>query len=343
MNAIELSFVIPVYNGAATIKRVVGEILANFAAHSLEVILVNDGSKDDTEGVCRGLVEAFPRTVIFLQLSRNFSEHNAVLAGLNCAQGKFTAILDDDGQNPPAEIIRLYEAIKIGGFDTVYGYYNQKRHHWFRNLGSRFNDSVANIMLKKPKHIYLSSFKIMNRFAVDQVITYKGAFPYIDGLIFRVTQNIAQIPVEHVAREQGTSGYTLQKLVKLWLNMFLNFSISPLRVAALLGLFTSAASVPLIFLVIIDKIMNPQLTMGVPSILVAMSFFSGIQLLIIGLVGEYLGRMFLDHSGTPQYVIRYTYGSSSGAAEQLVRNPPPGADILQSTTTEREATQLANI
>lgn len=319
MNTPELSFVIPVYNSAATIGSVVQDILRLFAFLDFEIILVNDGSRDNTEAVCRQLVDAHPQSVIFLQLSRNFSEHNAVLAGLNQSRGNYIAVLDDDGQNPPAEIIRMYEAIKTGNFDTVYGFYKEKKHHWFRNLGSRFNDAVANVMLKKPKHLYLSSFKIMNRFTVDQVVTYRGAFPYIDGLIFRATQNIAQIPVEHKKRAEGESGYTLKKLVKLWLNMFLNFSISPLRLAALLGLFTAAASIPLIFLIVIDKIMNPQLPMGVPTILVAMTFFAGIQLLIIGLIGEYLGRMFLDHSGTPQYIVRYAYARDRHEVGQAPR------------------------
>jgi undecaprenyl-phosphate 4-deoxy-4-formamido-L-arabinose transferase len=323
MNAPELSFVIPVYNSAATIGAVVQDILRLFTFLDFEIILVNDGSRDNTESICKQLVEAQPQRVTFLQLSRNFSEHNAVLAGLNQSRGAYVAVLDDDGQNPPAEIIRMYEAIKTGNFDTVYGFYKAKQHHWFRNLGSRFNDAVANIMLKKPKHLYLSSFKIMNRFTVDQVITYRGAFPYIDGLIFRTTQNIAQIPVEHKKRDQGESGYTLRKLVKLWLNMFLNFSISPLRWAALIGLFTAAGIIPLIFLIIIDKIMNPQLTMGVSTILVAMTFFAGIQLLIIGLVGEYLGRMFLDHTGTPQYIVRYAYGRQKDEARPMPRPIQP--------------------
>ncbi|MCX6129092.1 MAG: glycosyltransferase family 2 protein [Proteobacteria bacterium] len=343
MNTPELSFVIPVYNGSASIRKVAQEIIRHFSFLSFELILVNDGSKDDSEEVCKILVDENPGLIKFLQLSRNFSEHNAVLAGLNQSRGNFVAVLDDDGQNPPFEILRLYEAIKIGKHDTVYGFYRDKKHHWFRNLGSKFNDAVANVMLKKPKSIYLSSFKIMNRFIVDQVISYKGAFPYIDGLIFRATQNIAQIPVEHVVRVEGRSGYTFQKLVKLWLNMFLNFSISPLRMAAVLGLLSSAASIPLIFIIIIDKILNPQLTMGVPTILVAMSFFSGIQLLIIGLVGEYLGRMFLDYSGTPQYIVRYAYGTPlvQGEAKTAQIVPPMRGQFVQAS--KREDSILANI
>jgi glycosyltransferase involved in cell wall biosynthesis len=303
----ELSFVIPVYNGASSIGRVVDEIHLNFPSVDWEIILVNDGSVDESERVCRFLVERGQGRVHYLHLAKNFSEHNAVLAGLNASRGRYVAVLDDDGQNPPAEIVRMYEAILQGAHDVVYGYYREKQHHWLRNWGSRFNDKMANIMLDKPSELYLSSFKIMNRFVVDQITRYRGAFPYIDGLIFRCTRNIAQIPVQHVLRATGKSGYTLKKLLALWLNMFLNFSIKPLRCSVFLGLGTSLCSIPLIFLIVIDKILNPEVTLGVPTILVGMTLFAGIQLLIIGLVGEYLGRLYLDQTGTPQFVVRYSY------------------------------------
>lgn len=313
MKVPELSLVIPAYNGALTIAQVVHDIATVFAAIDYEIILVNDGSRDHTEEVCRRLADQFAGRLTYLHLARNFSEHNAVLAGLNRSRGRAVCVLDDDGQNPPAEAYRLYQHLREGRFDTVYGYYQVKQHHWFRNLGSTFNDRVANIMLKKPAHIYLASFKVMNRFIVDEIIRYRGAFPYIDGLIFRTTQNISQLPVEHKKRQEGQSGYTFKKLVSLWMNMFLNFSIAPLRLAAILGLFTALATVPLIFLVIIDKLFNPGITLGVPTILIVMTFFAGVQLLNIGLVGEYLGRLFLDHSGMPQFVVRYAYTSASQA------------------------------
>lgn len=315
MEAPQLSLVVPVYNGAQTIAAVVEDIMKVFAAYDYEIILVNDGSRDDTERVCRELADRCAGRLIYLHLARNFSEHNAVLAGLNQSRGAYVCVLDDDGQNPPAEALRLYRHAVAGGFDTVYGHYQVKRHHWFRNLGSRFNDRVANIMLKKPPHLYLASFKVMNRFVVDEIIRYRGAFPYIDGLIFRTTQNISQLAVEHKERQEGQSGYTLKKLLSLWMNMFLNFSIAPLRLAAILGLVTAIATVPLMLLIVVDKIFNPNLTLGVPTILVVMTFFAGVQLLNIGLVGEYLGRLFLDHSGMPQYVVRYAY---SKAAEEKV-------------------------
>jgi len=309
----ELSFVIPVFNASRTIGSVVESIHSLYSDLDFEVVLVNDGSRDDTETICRELADRHPETVTFVHLARNFGEHNAVLAGLNHSTGSFVAVLDDDGQNPPEEVRRMFDEIKARGYDVVYGRYRVKRHGWFRNLGSRFNDRIANIMLKKPPELYLSSFKVMNRFVVDEVTGYKGAFPYIDGLILRTTRNLGQIDVEHRDRDDAVSNYTLRKLFLLWLNMFLNFSITPLRVAALVGTFSALASLFLLVAIVIDKLyVNPDVAVGVPTVLVTIVFFAGVQLVILGTIGEYLGRLFLDHSGSPQFVVRYVRGRRSG-------------------------------
>jgi undecaprenyl-phosphate 4-deoxy-4-formamido-L-arabinose transferase len=310
----EISFVIPVYNGSRTIGGVIERIHDLYGDLEFEVVLVNDGSEDDSERVCAELARRFAETVTFVHLARNFGEHAAVLAGLNHAHGKFVAILDDDGQNPPEEVRRMHREIRDHRWDVVYGKYRVKHHGWFRNLGSRFNDRVANVMLDKPPGLYLSSFKILNRFVVDQITRYTGSFPYIDGLILRTTGNLGQIEVEHREREGAPSTYTLRKLVRLWLNMFLNFSITPLRISALLGMFTSFISLFLLVAIVIDKLyINPDVTRGLPTVLVIVVFFAGVQLVILGTIGEYLGRLFLDHSKTPQFVVRYVKrGESAG-------------------------------
>ncbi len=301
----ELSLVIPVYNGGATIRAVVERIQSVFAADSFEIVLVNDGSEDDSEMICAQLAAAAPDLVTSVQLSRNFGEHNAVLAGLNYARGQYVAVLDDDGQNPPEEIVRMLAELKRGSFDVVYGHYIEKKHSFFRNLGSRFNNAIATLMLGKPKELYLSSFKVMNRFLVNEIIKYRGPYPYADGLIYRTTRRITQIPVEHRANLSGPSRYTLRKLVRLWLNMFLNFSITPLRLSVYAGLITACLSILALVLVFIDKIwITPDVTVGIPTVLGTIVFLAGIQLMILGLVGEYLGRLYLDQTGTPQYIVR---------------------------------------
>ncbi len=310
----ELSLVIPVYNGGATVGPLVEQITKVFGSTSFEVVLVNDGSEDDSEAVCARLAQVFPHKVVFVHLSRNFGEHNAVLAGFKQARGRYIAVLDDDGQNPPEEVIKMLEELKRENYDVVYGHYIEKKHSTFRNFGSWFNDRIATIVLHKPKDLYLSSFKVMNRFVVDEITRYRGPYPYTDGLIYRVTRNIGQIPVEHRASADGSSRYTLRRLVRLWLNMFLNFSIKPLRLSIYVGLLTSCLSVVALIAILIDRIwITPNVTLGIPTVLGTVVLLAGIQLMILGLVGEYLGRLYLDQTGTPQYVIRYVKRSNSGS------------------------------
>jgi len=309
----ELSLVIPVYNGSRTIGALVEHTTKIFGSTSFEIVLVNDGSEDDSETVCAQLAEKFPETVTFVHLSRNFGEHSAVLAGLTQAHGGYVAVMDDDGQNPPEEVVRMLDELKRKNYDVIYGHYIEKKHSWFRNAGSRFNNLIATLMLHKPKDLYLSSFKVMNRFLVNEIIKYRGPYPYTDGLIYRVTRNIGQIPVEHRASLSGPSRYTLRRLVRLWLNMFLNFSIKPLRISVYVGLLASCLSIVALIAILIDKLwITPDLTVGIPTVLGSVVFFSGIQLMILGLVGEYLGRLYLDHTGTPQYVVRYIRRANQG-------------------------------
>jgi glycosyltransferase involved in cell wall biosynthesis len=310
----EISLVIPVYNGSRTVGPLVEQITKLFGSTSFEIVLVNDGSEDDSEKVCAALAEKFPRNVIFVHLSRNFGEHSAVLAGFTYSRGRYVAVLDDDGQNPPEEVVRMLDELKRKNYDVVYGHYIEKKHSWFRNAGSRFNDRIATLMLHKPKDLYLSSFKVMNRFLANEITKYHGPYPYADGLIYRVTRNIGQIPVEHRPNLSGPSRYTLRKLVRLWLNMFLNFSIKPLRISVYVGLFASLLSLLSLIAILIDKLwITKNVTLGIPTVLGSVVFFSGIQLMILGLVGEYLGRLYLDQTGTPQFIVRYVRGATSPA------------------------------
>src|SRR5437764_1830769 len=302
----ELARVIAGYNGSRTIGELVEHTTKIFGSTSFEIVLVNDGSEDDSEKVCAQLAVKFPQNVTFVHLSRNFGEHSAVLVGFTEARGRYIAVLDDDGQNPPEEVVRMLDELKRKNYDVVYGHYIEKKHSWFRNLGSRFNDRIATLMLHKPKDLYLSSFKVMNRFVVNEIIKYHGPYPYTDGLIYRVTRNIGQVAVEHRASDSNPSRYTSRRLIRLWLNMFLNFSIKPLRVSVYVGLLASCLSVVALIAILIDRLwITKNVTLGIPTVLGSIVFFAGVQLMILGLVGEYLGRLYLDHTGTPQYVVRY--------------------------------------
>jgi undecaprenyl-phosphate 4-deoxy-4-formamido-L-arabinose transferase len=312
----KLSVVIPVFNGAATIGRLVDDVRRELAArYELEIVLVNDGSPGDRSAdVCRQIAESDPR-VKFLDLSRNFGEHNAVMAGLNYCTGAAAVIIDDDFQNPPAEIVKLVEALREG-YDVVFSSYDTKEHPFLRNLGSRFTNLVASFLIRKPMQLYLSSFKAINRFIIDELVKYRGPYPYIDGLILRISRNYATVRVEHRARAQGRSGYTVRKLVSLWLNMFTSFSVLPLRVATLLGLLIAFAGLCAAVGAIIEKLRHPWIQAGWASLMTALLIVSGVQLFAIGMVGEYLGRLFLKDEGNPQFVVRRTINCGEDAHEK---------------------------
>lgn len=304
-----LSIVIPVYRGAGTIEPLVQSLIEHLSrAYPLEIVLINDGSPDNSAEVCRRLAERLP-PVKFVNLSRNFGEHNAVMAGLNYAAGDYVVIMDDDFQNPPAEVIKLVRKIEEG-YDVVYSRYSIKHHKRWRNLGSRINNRAASILLDKPRELYLSSFKVINRFVVRELVKYDGPYPYIDGLILRVTRNYARVEVEHCPRRQGRSGYTLRKLVSLWLNMFTNFSVLPLRLASLAGFGCAVAGVLAGIVFAVEKLRNPELPAGWASMIVSMLLVGGIQLFALGMIGEYLGRLFLKENGRPQFVVRETLNVS---------------------------------
>ncbi|MFC1851345.1 glycosyltransferase family 2 protein [candidate division CSSED10-310 bacterium] len=308
----QISIVIPVYNGESTIAALVEQLIASLAdPYMLEIVLVNDDSPDNSEEVCAAIHQKHPQMVKLYSLAKNVGEHNAVMAGLNQTTGEVVIIMDDDFQNPVSEVTKLIEYATAHDFDVVYTYYEEKKHSWIRNLGSQFNDKIANVMLRKPKDLYLSSFKSLNRFIVQEIITYELPYPYIDGLILRTTSKIGKIKVRHHSREIGKSGYTFTKLVRLWLNMFTNFSILPLRVSIVMGFLFSLIGLGLGFVAIVEKFSNPALPIGYASLVVVILIFSGIQLISLGMIGEYLGRIFLSQNKKPQYTIRRKYESTS--------------------------------
>jgi glycosyltransferase involved in cell wall biosynthesis len=232
-----LSIVIPVYRGAATIGRLVDALSALHPIGGLEIVLVNDGSPDNSDEVCQQLVRNASVPLIYVEHARNYGEHNAVMTGLRQTRGAYVITMDDDLQNPPEEVIRLYDHARLGGWDVVYTRYAVKQHKAWRNLGSRFANAVADRLLDKPKGLYLSSFRSMSALVVRSVTHYSGPYPYVDGLIMEVTQRIDSIEVRHLPPAEGNSSYNLRRLVRLWLNLATSFSLAPLRLAIYAGVF----------------------------------------------------------------------------------------------------------
>ncbi len=301
----KISFVIPCYRSAKTIEGVVAEIqntMESIPKYVYDIFLVNDCSPDDTYEVIRALCTKYDN-ITGISLAKNFGQHAALMAGLRKSDGEIVVCLDDDGQTPANEVGKLLEGIEKGS-DVVYASYENKKHSAFRNFGTWMNDIMTRAMLGKPRDLHLTSYFAAKRFVVDSMLRYENCYPYIIGLVLRATRNITNVPVSHRSREVGTSGYTMKKLLGLWFNGFTAFSILPLRIATVTGVtFASAGFVYGIY-TIVKKFVNPEVPMGFSSLMAAVVFIGGMLMVMLGLIGEYIGRIYISINSSPQYVIR---------------------------------------
>lgn len=304
-----VSFVIPCYRSELTLPKVVGEIGETMKTlqeqgkeYSYEIILVNDCSPDDTFSVIRKLCRE-DRRIKGVNLARNFGQHAALMAGFHQVKGDVVICLDDDGQTPADEAGKLLEEIEKGS-DVVYAKYEHKKHSLFRNFGSWVNEEMAHVMLGKPKDLYVSSYFAAKRFVVEEMKRYTNAYPYVIGLVLRTTKRISNVTVDHREREVGTSGYTFGKLISLWFNGFTAFSVKPLRLATALGVVCSAGGFLYGIYTVVKKLVNPDVPMGFSSLMAAIVFMGGMMMVMLGLVGEYVGRMYISMNNSPQFVIR---------------------------------------
>jgi undecaprenyl-phosphate 4-deoxy-4-formamido-L-arabinose transferase len=298
-----LSIVVPVYKGAATIGTLVAALSELEPVGGIEIVLVNDGSPDNSGDVCRTLQANATVPITYLEHARNFGEHNAVMTGLRHARGAYVITMDDDLQNPPEEVLKLYNHARLGGWDVVYTRYAEKKHEGWRNLGSRFANKVADALLDKPKGLYLCSFRCMSALVVREVAKYRGPYPYVDGLILQVTQRIDSIEVLHLARAEGRSNYTIKRLISLWSNLATNFSVLPLRLAIFAGVAMGIVGLLAAVSVVIEALVSGTPS-GWASTMTTTLLVAGVQFLILGVMGEYVGRAFLSANGKPQGVVR---------------------------------------
>lgn len=302
----KVSVVIPCYNSAHTIGKAVAlakeELLK--LGYEYEFVLVNDGSKDDTFQKIAELCRADP-AIKGIDFSRNFGQHSAIMAGLGQVTGELVLGMDDDLQTHPSQFSKLLE--KLGeGYDVVYGWYPHKHHSWFRNLGSSFERWTMRVLTGRPKWLHTSSFWIAQAFVCKEAAKYTGPYPHASGLFLRVTQNVTNVELEHFDRETGRSGYTLKSLIRLW-STSTNFSVLPLRLSLLCGAGFGLAGVIGAIVVVVKKILHPQVLTGWSSLMVVILLAAGINLICLGLVGEYVGRMFMMANKQPQYVVRRQY------------------------------------
>ena len=315
-STVGLSIVVPVYRGASSVGRLVAALSELHPAGGIEVVLVNDGSPDNSGDVCRDLVLSAAIPLIYIEHSRNYGEHNAVMTGLRHARGDYVITMDDDLQNPPDEVVKLYDHARLGGWDVVYTRYAEKKHAGWRNIGSRFANQVADWLLDKPKGLYLSSFRCMSALVVRSVTEYRGPYPYVDGLIMQVTQRIDSIEVLHLPRAEGQSNYNLRRLVRLWLNLATSFSLAPLRVATFAGAGMAALGALGAVGVIAEALISRGTPSGWASTMTVLLLVGGVQSMILGVLGEYVGRTFLSANGKPQGTVRMMERNTAATVRQ---------------------------
>ena len=310
----KLSIIIPVYGSELVLPKLTEHLyrVLNKEVNSngnYEVIYICDNSPDKSWSVIRKLSTQYP-WVRGILLRINSGQHNALMAGFSQATGDIIITMDDDLQHSPDDITKLINEINKG-WDVVYARFKKRKHAFWKIMGSGLNDVVASYLMNKPVGLYLSPFRAMKATICNDILRYQGPYVYVDGLILTVTRNISIVDVDHHDRYAGNSGYGIKKSLSLWLKMATNFSIIPLRITSLLGLFFAGLGFVIAMLLIIQKLTLNIMPVGWSSLIVTILILGGLQLLALGILGEYLGRVLLTLNSKPQYIVAETVGLTS--------------------------------
>lgn len=313
----KISFIIPCYRSEHTVSAVIDEIVKKVAERSgleCEIIAVNDQSPDKVLEVLKAWAADMPRLKV-IDLAKNMGKHAALMAGYAYATGEIIVNVDDDGQCP---LDRLWDLLAPldDGYDVSFAAYRVKKESALKRIGSRMNDLMARVLINKTKGLQITNYSAMKRFVCDEILRYHNAYPYIDGLILRTTSRIANVEMEERDRMSGSTGYTFRKSLSLWINGFTAFSVKPLRFASLLGFFMSIVGFLFSLVVIIRKIVNPSIAIGYSSLMAVLVFVGGMLMIMLGIIGEYVGRIYISINSSPTYVIRQTWNCNGEVGEK---------------------------
>lgn len=319
----KLSFVIPCYGSENTIEMVIAEIdevMTQRPDFDYEIITVNDHSPDNVLSVLRKLALSNNRLTV-VDLAQNVGKHAAVMAGYSMVTGDYVVCLDDDGQCPANELWKLYDALGTD-YDMVMAEYPVKKQSAFKNFGSKVNALMSQILLGKPKNVKFENFGITRRYIIDEIIKYKNPYPYLEGLSLRTTKRITNVKMEERERFSGQGNFTFLRSLKLWVNGFTAFSVKPLRISSILGVIIAAIGFISGIVLVIRKIINPDILMGYSSLMSVLLFIGGIVMIMLGLIGEYIGRIYICINDSPQYVIREVLRGDSAEMNEKKESKP---------------------
>jgi polyisoprenyl-phosphate glycosyltransferase len=302
MNKPQLSIIVPVFNSSAIAPRLFERVRTSLAGYSWELVMVNDGSADNSWEVISGLAAVYDN-VVAIDLRLNCGQDNAIMAGIRESCGDHVVIMDDDLQHDPADICALYDEC-LKGYEVVFADFKPWKQSGIRKAGSRLNAGFASWLLGRPRGLYLSPFKILTRNLADELTRFVGPYPYIDGMLLSLTRNISSVRVHHHARHSGHSNYTMRRSGGVWFRLFTGFSVAPLRLAAVAGLAIALFGLGLMAYYLYEYFFGTRIVEGWTSIVLLLIFFGGITLMMLGLLGIYIGRIYLTLGGKPQYSVR---------------------------------------
>lgn len=311
----KLSVVIPCYCSSKTIGNVVEQIcnvIDSMNIKEYEIILVNDCSPDkgETLNVIRNLSNT-NSCVIGIDLAKNSGQAAATLAGLSLAKGDFIAVGDDDGETPYENLVKMKEMIDAENYDIVCARFTeQEKKSLFRRFGTWMSRKMTSYTLETPNGVDITVFFLAKRFVVQEMLKYHNPYPFIIGLIAQTTHNIGNIDVIKHARLSGQSGYSFTKLLSVWMNGFTAFSIKPLRISSVIGIVCAIIGFIVGIITVFRKIFNSGILAGYTTTIAAILFIGGIIMLILGLIGEYVGRIYICLNSRPQYIIKETMGKT---------------------------------
>ena len=305
-----LSFVIPCYRSEKTIRKVYEEIIATVSQrpeYNYEIVAINDCSPDNVLTVLKEIAASDPQFKV-VDFAKNFGKHSAVMAGLACVHGELVVSLDDDYQCPVYELWKLVDAVVVEGYDCASAVYGEKKEASWKQMGSIVNAWLIRMLIEPPKGVRdIENFYVVRRYVCDVMLNYKNPYPYVSGLLMKATHRIKMIPMEERNRaDTNSTGFTLKKSLNLFLNALTAFSVKPLRIATVIGFFFSIIGFCMTLFFVIKRLLNPEVPLGYTSMMAVQLFSTGIIMLMLGIIGEYLGRIYISINNSPQYVIRDT-------------------------------------
>lgn len=303
----KISFVIPCYGSENTIEQVVDEIInvvSQKSEYDYEILAINDCSPDNVLSKLFDLSKKNKKIKV-INFAKNMNRPGAVMAGLNYAKGDYVVVMDDDGQCPMDNFWKLLQPL-LDGHDVSIASYPERKQSWFKNFGTLVNKKMTQFILDRPKDMQFTNFMIMKSYIVKEIIKYKNPYPYYTGLLLRTTSDIVNVKMEERERISGNTTFTFSKMLGMWLNGLTAFSIKPLRLSSLIGVICAIIGFIFGIITIIRKLFIPNISVGWSSTVSIMLFIGGLIMLMLGMIGEYLGRIYISINNSPQYVVKET-------------------------------------